>query len=329
MAGSRGVSGVGRWNQGIAGNDRSSELAPGGPAVLGIGEILWDLLPAGPRLGGAPFNVVAHLRRLGHRAGYLTSVGDDDLGRRALQEIRGLGVDDSLVQVTARVPTGSVGVELDARGIPTFEIRSPAAYEHAEARPEVLDRVRRLDPYAVVFGTLAQRWPAVNAATHGVLSVLPGALRVYDVNLRKGTWSPGLVAELAREANVLKLNDEEARVLAPLLGLPGTPLLSFAEAAARLFDLRAVCVTQGPAGAVLWTPTGLVEHRGYRVVVADTIGAGDAFTAGLVHAFLAGKEPLAALQLANALGAIVASRPGAIPPWTWPELQALQDASWS
>jgi fructokinase len=298
----------------------------GGPAVLGIGEILWDLLPSGPRLGGAPFNVVAHLRRLGHPVAYLTSVGDDDLGRRTLQEIRALDVDASCVQVAAGAPTATVGVTLDARGSPTFEIRSPAAYELTEARPGILDSVRRLGPRAVVFGTLAQRWPRVRTVTQEVLSAQPGALRVYDVNLRGGTWSSALVAELAREANVLKLNDDEVRVLGPALGLPAASLPSFAEAAARRFGLEAVCVTQGSAGAVLWTPTGLVEHRGYRVVVADTIGAGDAFTAGLVHAILVGSEPLAALQLANALGAIVASRPGAIPSWTRLELQTLWDA---
>ena len=327
MSGGRAVSDRGgRRDDESPGDGGPSEPVLGGPAVLGIGEILWDLLPSGPRLGGAPFNVVAHLRRLGHPVAYLTSVGDDDLGRRTLQEIRALDVDDSCVQVAAGAPTGTVGVALDAGGSPAFEIRSPAAYELTQAQPGTLDLVRRLGPHAVVFGTLAQRCPHVRVLTHEVFAALPGALRVYDVNLREGTWSPSLVAELAGEASVLKLNDDEVRALGPALGLPGASLPSFAEAAARRFDLRVVCVTQGRAGAVLWTPTGLVEHRGYRVVVADTIGAGDAFTAGLVHAILVGSEPPAALQLANALGAIVASRPGAIPSWTRLELQALRDA---
>jgi fructokinase len=289
--------------------------------VLGIGEILWDLLPDGPRLGGAPFNVVAHLHRLGHEAAFLTAVGDDDLGHRAMAAMTEAGISTALVRMSSR-PTGTAGVELDAGGHPAFVIHSPVAYERATLGEPALARIRRVPPSAVVFGTLAQRAPAVRAATRAVLEAGPSALRVYDVNLRDGTWTVPLVEELLGDASVLRLNDGEVSVLAPLLDLPAAEP-EFAAAAAARFGLDVVCVTRGGNGAMLWAGGVITEAAGARVRVADTIGAGDAFTAGLVDGLVRGREPRAILATANALGAFVASRAGAIPEWTAADLETL------
>jgi fructokinase len=181
--------------------------------VLAIGELLWDLLPGGQRLGGAPFNVVAHLRQMGHEVALLTGVGDDERGRAALAEASELGVGTQFMRVVPGVPTGIVHVELDPTGIPRFDIVSPAAYEYvADDRGSVVEAARYA-PDAVVFGTLAQRSPSVRHATTVVIEANPGSLRIYDVNLREGCWHPELVDELLSSATVVKLNDDEVRAL--------------------------------------------------------------------------------------------------------------------
>ena len=145
-------------------------------AVLGIGELLWDLLPAGPRLGGAPFNVVVHLRRLGFEAAFLSAVGDDDLGRRALADMEALGVRTDLVSVVPDAPSGTVGVELDAHGHPTYAIHSPAACELVDAVAAASVEGSGMRPDAIVFGTLAQRFATVREATRAVLAASPAAI---------------------------------------------------------------------------------------------------------------------------------------------------------
>ena len=289
--------------------------------ILGIGEILWDLLPSGPRLGGAPFNVVAHLARLGHRVTFLTAVGSDELGHEALGSIGRFGVDPDLV-VVAGLPTGTVEVTLDSQGQPGFVIISPAAYEAASVEPAALERIAAAPPTAVVFGTLAQRSPLVRRATRQVLEAAPATMRVYDTNLREGTWSVPLIKELLADATVLKLNDAEVEMLAPLLELPELESEFAAEVAAR-FDLEAVCVTRGGSGALLWMNGRGLVAPGVRIEVADTIGAGDAFTAGMVDGLVRGRPPVEILATANALGAFVASRTGAIPDWTRADLENL------
>ncbi len=304
---------------------RSSEPAST-PRVLGIGELLWDLLPAGPRLGGAPFNVTAHLRRLGCDAAFLTAVGDDDLGRRARAELGDLDVRADLVQVAAGAPTGTVAVNLAEGGLPTYEIRSPVAYERVRGGDATLAAVAAFAPTAIVFGTLAQRFAPVRAATRAILASHPGAMRVYDVNLRDGCWTAPLVAELLAEASVLKLNDGEVSVLAAAVDLPSGSLTGFAEAAATRYGLAVVCITQGAAGATAWSPDGVASVGGISIDVVDTVGAGDAFTAAFVGWLLRGSPVAEALRVANALGALVASRAGAIPAWDLAELLAFEAA---
>ena len=307
-------------------------MAPGSgdpgaaPRVLGIGELLWDLLPAGARVGGAPFNVTAHLRRLGCDAAFLTAVGDDDLGQRALAELRGLDIRADLVQVTADAPTGTVAVTLAGGGLPAYEIRSPVAYERAGGDAATLAAASAFAPTAVVFGTLAQRFAPVRAATRSILAAHPGAMRVYDVNLRDGCWTTPLVAELLAEASVLKLNEGEVELLAAALDLPSESLVGFAVAAAARYDLEVVCITQGAAGATAWSPDGVASAAGVAIDVVDTVGAGDAFTAAFVGWLLRGSPVAQALRFGNALGALVASRAGAIPAWDLAELVAFEAA---
>ena len=295
-------------------------------SVLSIGELLWDMLPSGPRLGGAPFNAVAHMARLGHAAAILSAVGDDELGRCARAEVERLGVRTDVLQTVAAAPTGTVAVELDAQGHPSYVIETPAAYEYATGSSDVLNSIRALDPAAVVFGTLAQRSGTVRSATEAVLAAQPEAIPVYDINLREGCWTPALVDELLRFAMVLKLNEDELDVLGSELGLDHGDIPSFAADATRRYPhVSLVCVTRGGKGAVLWTREAQSQLGGLDVSVVDTVGAGDAFTAGLVHGLLAGRPLPEIGQLANALGAIVASREGAVPAWSAEDLAWFTD----
>lgn len=287
--------------------------------VLGIGELLWDLFPDGRRLGGAPFNVTANLHRLGHDAAFVTAVGDDELGREALRVADELGVEATFISVALDLPTGTVAVQPDAKTGHRFVIRSPAAYESIGDGDALLFNIAAWRPDALVYGTLAQRFAGARHLTGRIATELQPRHRLYDVNLRDGTWTDALVLDLMGSATVVKANDEEAQVLATVLGCDASPA-ALGQALGERFGIEALCVTFGADGAALWTNGMLLEVEGIRVEVVDTVGAGDAFAAALLHAMLDGKPPAEALAFANRLGALVASRPGALPPWTADEV---------
>jgi fructokinase len=282
--------------------------------VIGIGELLWDLFPDGPRLGGAPFNVVANLRRLGHDAAFVTAVGDDDLGRDALASADELGVDATFVAVSLDLPTGTVRVTPDPVADHRFEIGSPAAYESVGDVEALAARIEAWGPDALVFGTLAQRFEGVRALTGRIAAMGRVTHRLYDVNLRDGCWSPGLVLDRLPLATIVKANETEAATLASIVGCGVDP----GDLGARLaadHGVRMLCVSRGAAGAALWVDGSVLSVPGTPVEVADTVGAGDAFAAGLLHGVLTGLPPHHALAFADRLGAHVASRPGALPDW--------------
>ena len=287
--------------------------------VLGIGELLWDLFPDGRRLGGAPFNVTANLRRLGHPGAFLTAVGDDELGREAIAAAEDRAIDTSFMGVSSDLPTGTVAVVPDARLGHRFAIGSPAAYEALHVVDDAAGRIEAWGPGAVVFGTLAQRFPATLALTRRIVTAGAPATALYDVNLRVGCWSPGLLVQLLPLATVVKVNEPEAEVLGGILGCESVPA-ALGERLARDFGIASLCVTRGEAGAALWADGQLHAVDGIPVEVTDTVGAGDAFAAGLLHGTLAGKAPADRLAFANRLGALVASRAGALPDWRVEEI---------
>lgn len=295
--------------------------------VLGLGEILWDLLPDGPRLGGAPFNVVAHLRRCGHDVRYVTAVGDDELGARTLRMLEAEGIETDLVRVIPGRPTGTAGVVVDDRGAPEFAIATHVAWEELALDPAALAETVAWAPDAVVFGTLAQRGSSIVDTTRRLVDALPSSVRLYDINLRAGGWEPALLEKLGSLATVLKLNDAEVEVVAGLGWGPTGSRESFARAAAAHFGLRAVCITLGADGAALLLDGEYLEAPAPSVEVVDTIGSGDAFAAGLLDGVLWGRAPADILARAVALGAFVASRAGALPAWTEADLVRLQGSA--
>jgi fructokinase len=289
---------------------------------LAVGEVLWDVYPDAMRLGGAPLNFAAHALRMGNAPLLISAVGEDDLGYQAARTIRSLGLDTSLLQRTGYFPTGRAHISLDPHGQAAFRIQRPAAYDAVSLSPDDVGTLRSWRPDWIYFGTLFPSMPQGRAALFEILRLVPDALRFYDVNLRAGFDSPQLVCELLEQADVVKMNQDEMHTIHRYLGLPAD-VGAFCAVASERLGWRAMSVTRGSRGCVVFSGGQLVEDTGCQIEVADTVGAGDAFAAAFLHG-LASKWGLREIaRFANRVGALVASRPGAIPDWNPTEAASL------
>ncbi len=303
--------------------------------VVGIGELLWDLLPEGAELGGTVSNTAVMAGRLGDRAVCASRLGDDELGRRARARLAELPIDSTLLQLDPLHATGAVDVVLKA-GQPEYEIRYPAAWDFLELTPAWRDLAGAAD--AVCFGTLAQRSPISRGTIQGFLAATrPECVRLLDANLRAPFYSAESVAEPLLRTTVLKMNDGELPEILRLLGLPGggergaavepEALLAGSRRLLDAFPLELVCITMGSQGSLLVSRGEWRRHPGIPTAVVDSVGAGDAFTAALLHHFLR-RAPLAAINEAgNRCGAWVASRRGAMPALDSATLHAVTQAA--
>jgi fructokinase len=282
------------------------------PRVIGLGEILWDVFPSGRRLGGAPANFAYCAHLLGNRAIIASRIGADELGRELRQALHQAGVSDSSLQTDSSHPTGTVQVQLSSEGQPSFRIMEAVAWDFLEWNESWETLARSAD--AICFGTLAQRSPVSRSSILKFLdTAAPDALRVFDINLRQSFYSRDIVTSSLEHASILKLNNEELPVLSSMLGAGSGAESSVCQHLLNQFDLQLVCVTRGANGSLMVDRKGMHEHPGFTVEVADTVGAGDAFTAGLVHERLRGGTLAEINDTANRMGAWVASRPGAMP----------------
>ncbi len=289
--------------------------------ILAIGETIWDVIGADEHLGGAPFNFTVHATRLGHDVTFLSGVGADDRGRRAIEEARRLGIDTASIQTQPGVPTGTATVELDAERQPHFEIHRPAAYDHIGLTEPELAAITRQSPEWIYFGTLHQVSTQARELTRRVIDGNPQAGRFYDINLRPNCFTADLVRELAALATAAKLNEHEARTLADWCGIPAEPAEHFCRLAADRFGWQAVCVTRGANGCAMLVADEYHEAPGVAVRVIDAVGAGDAFSAAFLHGLAAGWDAARVAGFANRVGALVASRPGATPMWSPEEIE--------
>lgn len=281
--------------------------------VVGLGEILWDLLPSGRQLGGAPANFAYCSHLLGNRALVASRIGDDELGREVRSKLERTGVEAELLQVDSSHPTGTVPVEINSEGQPRFQIIEPVAWDFLEWTPSWKTLAQSVD--AVCFGSLAQRSPVSRATIlNFVDSTGPEASRIFDINLRQSFYSDEIILSSLQRANVVKLNHEELPVLAAILRFSPSDELSLCKQILEQFELQLVCITRGGNGSLLVDKNGFHEHHGFHVRVKDTVGAGDAFTAGLAHELLRGGSLAQMNQTANRMGAWVASQSGAMPP---------------
>jgi len=275
-------------------------------AIVGLGEMLWDLLPSGRQLGGAPTNFAYIITILGDRGVVASRVGDDDLGRKAAARLQSLGMKTSFVQRDTERPTGTVGVQLGRDGQPRFTIHENVAWDFLEWTESW--KKLALEADAVCFGSLAQRSIQSRAtiakfvrATHGI--------RVFDVNLRQHFYSTEVLRRSIAQATIVKMNHDELPVVSKLLSRKK----EFSAARLLEFGPKLVCITRGNRGSRLVTETASDEHPGFSVRVRDTIGAGDAFTAGLVHEYLRGSSLEKMNDTANRVASWVASRAGGTP----------------
>ncbi|HET7456112.1 MAG TPA: carbohydrate kinase [Gemmatimonadaceae bacterium] len=295
-----------------------------GSEILCVGEVLWDSLPAGLFLGGAPFNVACHLRATGLPVTMVSRVGADRLGEEALRRATRYGVGIDLVQVDPLLPTGFVRVTVSDAGEPAYDIIEPAAWDAIAPTDALLARAARAR--AIVFGSLAQR----NAVTRGTIERLweTEAALVFDVNLRPPYDDPEVVRRSLQHATFVKASENELRRMAGWFDLPGADdtaggggragakkggLLQTVAALAETFGCDAVCVTRGRRGAALWRDGRWTDHPGFEVEVRDTVGAGDAFLAVLLAGLLTGADDRTLLRHANLIGAYVTTQRGALP----------------
>lgn len=280
--------------------------------VVGIGELLWDLLPSGKQLGGAPSNFSYITNLLGDTGIPASRVGNDALGDEGMQRLSKLGVTTDYVQRDGTHPTGTVKVEVDDAGQPGFEILNPVAWDFFEWTPAWQRLAEQAD--AVCFGSLAQR-AAGSRSTIGqfLRATRPDAVRVFDVNLRQNFYSKGVIEESLERATIVKLNHDELPVVMRLLGWEERGERKSADRLLSFAGMKLVGVTRGVNGSLLMTRDQCSEHPGFRVEVVDTIGAGDAFSAALLHGYLRA-EPLDGInENANRVGAWVASQAGGMP----------------
>lgn len=290
--------------------------------IVGLGELLWDVLPAGKQLGGAPANFAYITSLLGDRGIPASRLGDDHYGHEATQRLSDLGLPTGFIQKDATHPTGMVRVELDSAGQPRYEICESVAWDYLEWTPQW--QTLAADADAVCFGSLAQRSAHSRSTIRSfVKATRATAARVFDVNLRQNFFNAEVLADSMKLATIVKLNHEELPRIMQLFQQETRSPESSARRLVEMYGLKLVCVTRGDGGSILATADACSMHHGFRVKVADTIGAGDAFTAALIHEYLRGAALDGMNETANRVGAWVASQVGATPVVKPDDLKAI------
>lgn len=284
-------------------------MSDGRYKTVGIGEILWDLLPTGKMLGGAPANFAYVSNALGNDAAVLSRVGNDQLGGELLGELKNKNLSPGSVQTDEKNPTGIVKVELE-NGQPSYEIVEGAAWDFLELDVNWREIASRTD--AVCFGSLSQRTETSRDTIREFVELTKG-LRIFDVNLRQRYFSPKVLQNSFALANVVKLNHEELPTVAEMLEIESENPFGAAKVLREKFRLKLICVTRGAGGSVLITENETSEFAGLKIEIADAIGAGDAFAAGMTHGILRGWSLNEINEFANRVGAFVASNTGAMP----------------
>jgi len=292
--------------------------------VISIGEVLWDIVGQEEHLGGATFNFSAHLSRLGHRVSFISAVGADQRGQKVIDCMPQFGLSTEFLHIEKDHPTGTASVALASDGQPKFVLHRPAAYDFPQLTAAQCDRLFSQPVDWIYFGTLHQIGPQAKQLTMDILDRALEARRFYDVNLRSDGYTPALIQQLMSRATIVKLNQEEVEAIALMLGSRHGSLEEFCRNYAALYKWAGVCVTRGSLGCTVLLGGQYIEAPGYPVQVVDTVGAGDAFAAAFLHGLGSGWPPAEIADFANRVGALVASRRGAIPDWTMAEVNALE-----
>ncbi len=277
--------------------------------IIGLGEILWDMLPTGKQLGGAPANFAYHVCRLGGNGWAVSAISDDELGREIKSTLSTKKLNTILEEVNE--PTGTVQVTLNAAGVPTYEITEGVAWDHIPFTERIGDLAKETS--AVCFGTLAQRSPESRATIHEFIENMPdGSLKVYDINLRQNYYDEKIISDSLRLADILKINDEELDIVSKMLSLSGTQE-ERCRAISRAFNLKFVILTKGGDGSEVVLEDKVHISRPGKIDIVDTVGAGDSFTAAFILAYLRGESLEKAHTLATEVSSYVCTKAGAMP----------------
>ena len=279
--------------------------------IIGIGEVLYDVLPEGAKLGGAPANFAYHIGQFGLDALAVSAVGNDILGEHALKQFD--EVELKYIIPIVNYPTGTVNVSLDSEGVPAYEFAQNVAWDHLKLLPEILDAAK--DARAVCFGSLAQRTKASQETIYKFLDSTPSdCLKIFDINLRGTFYNADVIAESLKKANVLKINDEEIVTVGRMFNYPGLDMEEKCRIIMRRYHLKMVILTCGTNGSYVFAPHDFTSFMPTpKVEVADTVGAGDSFTASFTAAILKGKSIEEAHKLAVKVSAFVCTKKGAMP----------------
>lgn len=279
--------------------------------IVAIGEVLWDMLPHGRQVGGAPGNFAFHCSQLGAETSIISAVGKDFLGRELLQYYEEIGLNTDLIEVVADSPTGTVGVDFQ-KGEPVYSIQENVAWDRITARRTHVERIAEAD--VLYYGSLVTRTAGVREAVCTLIDTAPKhVLRVLDINLRAPFYSREMLLPLLERTNILKLSGEEIALLSEMLHGPKTRPERQAEWLCRTFDYRLIALTLGERGAILFSPDGCSHYSSPAVQVVDTVGAGDSFTAQTVIGWLSHFSLEKINRLANELAAFVCTRSGGTP----------------
>jgi fructokinase len=293
--------------------------------IIAFGELLWDIFPTGEALGGAPANFAYRINSLAHDGWLVTRLGNDDRGQRAAELVRASGMSLNYVQWDDKHPTGIVPVEVDAAGIPNFTIVQNVAFDYIEPSEPLL--ALAASAQCICFGSLIQRSNISRRALYSLLDAAPRALKVLDLNLRKDCYNREIISESIRRAHILKLNEDEALLVAEMFSLPKT-LNDFARFVVEDMKRLACIITLGANGIIAANNKGELIHRpGHKVDVVDTVGCGDAVTAGFIHCHLENRPLAYCCDFANALGALVAQTRGGTTPIKLAEIKSLAGIS--
>ena len=280
--------------------------------VVGMGEALWDMLPEGKKIGGAPANFAYHVSQFGLDSRVVSAVGEDELGAEILKNFREKKL--GCIIETVPYPTGTVQVELDANGVPCYDIREGVAWDNIPFTPALEGLARQTR--AVCFGSLAQRSVVSRETINRFLDAMPGGedrYKIFDINLRQGFYTKEILCNSMRKCNILKINDEELVTVSRMFGYPGIDLQDKCWILLAKYNLRMLILTCGVNGSYVFTPGEISFVETPKVEVADTVGAGDSFTAAFVASILKGLPVTEAHRIAVETSAFVCTRPGAMP----------------
>lgn len=280
--------------------------------VVGIGEALWDVLPDGKKIGGAPANFAYHVSQFGLPGIAVSAVGHDRLGEELTDRFAERGLRTDMPEVD--YPTGTVLVEVDAMGVPSYDIKQNVAWDNIPFTPELEKLAKRTR--AVSFGSLAQRNVVSRETIHKFLDAMPDdkdTLKIFDINLRQGFYTPELIEKSMEKCNVLKINDEELVLVSRLFGYPGIDLKDKCWILLGKYNLKMLILTCGVNGSYVFTPGHISFVETPKVEVADTVGAGDSFTAAFTAGLLNGLSVEEAHRQAVAVSAYVCTQHGAMP----------------